>query len=122
MESHEVEILRGLPAWLALCITALGAFISWLLADQKAKVRSAATDRQVEILMARQHEIVDASHHVLVRVTKNEQRLVATAENLLRLEHDKASRDTVAAIQQDLSGLRQQMDMRFDRIERLIKN
>ena len=110
-----------LSTWLTLGITGLSVFMSWLLADAKAKARCDFTDAQVATMIEKHDELEAAHNDLQVKVARGEQNYQAVVESLMRLERDKASRDTVIAVQQDLGRLHTQMDLRFDRLERLMK-
>lgn len=120
-----------MEAWIALGLSALGSIVMWLVADSRGKGRAEVHTEQlrgqgIELagvkadLVQSQKDIVESS-----------QDRKAIHETLARLAAEKASKEVMEGVQEqlrdvkkDLDGqlrdLKKDIDSRFDKLERLI--
>lgn len=108
-------------SWISVAIAVGGAILAWLLADERSKTRVPVMAEQLEFL--RKDQIHDREQMIGLKAHEagSIQDRLELRRSLDRLETSKASKEVVDGIKIDISTLREQMDKRFDHVERLLE-
>ena len=105
--------------------TIAGSVVAWLMADTRSKTRWAYTEEKVAaIRQAQDHTVAVQQERISALEIKNarsDQDREGLGKSIERLEATKASKEVVDAFRSEVSSLRQDMDKRFDRIERILE-
>jgi len=100
--------------------------LAWLWGDAKSKARAQFTEEKLKVLNEK-YEAMNKDYSE--RVNSLEQSLVKTEQigkevhsALQRLDDSKASKEIVGTFKDDIQLIRNDIDKRFDKLERMIEN
>ena len=94
--------------------------IAWIASDARSKARAEATEKELAALSAEGVALAGRVSAVEVALARCEADRSETHRALSRLDDSKASKDVVDGLGKQIATLREDMDKRFDRLERLL--
>lgn len=105
---------------------AITTVLAWLWGDAKSKARAQFTEEKLKTLHNR-CELMDTSYSEKLNVleqdsVRSEQIGKEVHESLKRLDDTKASKEIVGTFKEDIQLIRNDIDKRFDKLERMIEN
>lgn len=121
----EASIMPVISSIVAILISVVGGFLSWYHNDTQSKTRFEYTEDSLETLEKNFKEKIDnlaekASHAEKFEATVLSERAELMRE-IARLDNTKASKEVADNFRNEIITLRQDIDKRFDKIERLLE-
>lgn len=99
--------------------------LAWLWGDAKNKARTQFLEEKVKVLTnkydAMYKEYSDSKSSMEQRLATGEQVSKQIHENVDKLDDNKASKEMVGMFKDDIQLIRQDIDRRFDKLERMIE-
>jgi len=119
---------EAIPLWVeAICtvVFSLGSsVVAWLLADSKSKSRLGFMEERVVEIKAQQENDHKSCQEKLsslqIQEAKSQQENEEMHRSIDRLDNAKASKDVVQGLSNQISTLQDEIDRRFDRLEKLV--
>lgn len=99
--------------------------LAWLWGDAKSKARAQFLEEKVKVLTIKHDsaykEFADVKSSLEQRLATTEQINKDMHSGVSKLEDNKASKEAVQAFKDDIQLIRQDIDRRFDKLERMIE-
>lgn len=121
MEPYKDVLLPSL----SLLFSLGGGIVAWLVADAMAKTRSRIMEEQLKNHQKSKDGEISSLQvrmgSLEIKMARSEQDRAELHRMNDRLDASKASKEVVDGIRTDITSLRQDMDKRFDKLERLLE-
>ncbi len=108
--------------FLSVAIPVGTAFIAWIASDARSKARAEAADKELAAVKTENMALAGRVSALEVGLARCEADRSETHRSLDRLDDGKASKDVVDGLGKQIATLRDDMDKRFDRLERLLQS
>lgn len=100
--------------------------LAWLWSDAKSKARATFLEEKVKVLTTKYETMFkdysDSKSSLEQRLATNEQVNKEIHNTVEKLDDNKASKEMVQLFKEDIQLIRQDIDKRFDKLERMIEN
>jgi len=108
-----------------IAISLAGAILVWLLADARFKSRMSFIEEHVSALKATYGTLIDETreniNEIEINTARAEQDRLEIRRMIDRIDNTKASKEVVDGFRSEISALKDDMDKRFDRLERILE-
>ena len=110
---------------LPIVVAIIAPIISWILADARSKARALFMEERVATLKQDSQREMDNGglrlNTLEIKLARSEQDRIEIHKSVERIDTQKASKEVVDGFRSEIATLRQDIDKRFDKLERILE-